>query len=198
MPLRGVPRKSAQPTCSQQYDGTQRCPQQSFTYDSHGNLFTYDKGNGAWSLGYDTYNNRVTSATDPDGVTLRTCYDADGSVSATQTATQYANDSGVICGSHSTSYTYDLDGNKLAKVHHYNNVAGTTTSWYDGDGLRLRRRTGSSSSLPRHRVRRRTALRIVGNRARRPGPHCRIVVTYALHHVNGISDPVAGPGSKSA
>jgi YD repeat-containing protein len=128
----GLPTSVTQ-DCFNQYDGSQNCPQQAFSYDAYGNLTSYSAGieNGAWTLAYDGVN-RATSITDPDGVTTRTCYQPDGSVSGSQTAAQYAADGGTACGSNSVSYTYDADGDKSTEVHHYNNVVGTTSNWYDG------------------------------------------------------------------
>ncbi len=102
----------------------------SFAYDANGNLTTYGTGSGSWSLAYDAMN-RLTSATDPDGIPTRTCYYPDGSPSAKQTALQYALD-GTACGSNSLRLAYDLDGNTAAETHHYGNIAGTTQKWYDG------------------------------------------------------------------
>jgi YD repeat-containing protein len=118
--------------CSNQYDGSQNCPIQTFGYAPNGTLTSYGTGSGTWTLGYDSDNRLITSQ-DPDGIVDRKCYMADGSVQATQTAAQYALDGSVSCGSHSVSYTYDLDGNKLSETHHFNNTAGVTNYWYDGD-----------------------------------------------------------------
>jgi YD repeat-containing protein len=94
-------------------------------------LQAYNKGNGAWSLTYDTLN-RLTSATDPDNVTTRTCYYPNGQIQATQTATQYALDGNAPCGAHSVSYGYDANGNEISETHHFGNIAATTNKWYDG------------------------------------------------------------------
>src|SRR5581483_7708325 len=80
---------------------------------------------------YDSMN-RVITATDADNITSRVCYYADGSISAQQTASQFAQDGGVACGSHSTVFGYDADGDQITSVHHFNNQSGTTTRWYDG------------------------------------------------------------------
>lgn len=115
-----------------QIDNTTRQPTQTFAYNSYGDLTSYNKGNGAWTLAYDTSNNRLTSATDPDNITTRTCYFNNGQVKATQTALQYQMDSGLACGPHSTLYTYDADGDVVTGTNHVNNAADTTSKWYDG------------------------------------------------------------------
>lgn len=120
-----------------QDDGKLVQPQQHFTYDPNGNIATYSKGYGNWSLSYDTVN-RLTTATDPDGVTSRTCYYADGEVSAKQSAYEYALDGNVVCGSHSEQFTYDANGDEISETHHYGQTAtngvsaGVTQKWYDG------------------------------------------------------------------
>jgi YD repeat-containing protein len=108
-----------------------RTPHQYFTYDANGNLISYNKGNGNWTLTYDALN-RMTSHTDPDGVTTRHCYFPDGSKQADQTAEQYSLDGGTVCGPNSVSWSYDLDGNAISETHHYGGFTGTTTKWYDG------------------------------------------------------------------
>jgi YD repeat-containing protein len=114
-----------------QSDGTVRSPHQSFTYDGYGNLTTYSAAVGSTTLSYDGVN-RPTAVTDPDSVTSRTCYYANGQVQAKQSASQYALDGNVACASHSVSYTYDPDGDVLAELHHFGNQAGTTSKYYDG------------------------------------------------------------------
>lgn len=114
-----------------QSDGTTRSPHQSFAYDANGNLMSYSAGVGSTTLSYDSLN-RVTAVTDPDSVTARTCYYPNGQVQAKQSAAQYALDGGVVCGSHSVSFTYDSDGDLSTEIHHFGNQAGTTTKYYDG------------------------------------------------------------------
>ncbi len=117
--------------CIAQIDSTNRCPALTFSYDSLGNLTSYNTGNGAWAFSYDAMN-RPTSSTDPDGVTGRVCYYANGQISARQSALQYQMDGGAVCGAHSFAMTYDVNGNEKSETHHYGNVAATTTKWYDG------------------------------------------------------------------
>lgn len=117
--------------CVSQNDGSNRCPNISFGYDARGNTTSYNRGNGVWSISYDQLNER-TSVSDPDGVTARACYYLNGQVSAIQSALQYQMDGNVLCGPHSRSFTYDLNGNKKTDTAHFGNVAGTTTNWYDG------------------------------------------------------------------
>jgi YD repeat-containing protein len=146
----GLPTRAIGAAITQSTDPTTptRQPQQSFWYDSSGNLVCYGTGSGQWLLTYDALN-RLTSAADPDdssngsgvcaktgaqpgwNTTSRTTYFPDGSVASKQTASQAAN--GV-----STTFTYDLDGNEKTETHRYGclNVAsctsGVTTKWYDG------------------------------------------------------------------
>jgi YD repeat-containing protein len=114
-----------------QLDNTFVTPQKSMTYDGYGNVATYNSGNGSSSLSYDSLN-RLTAATDPDNVMARTCYYANGSVQATQSAAQYALDGG-LCGTHSIIYTYDADGNESTETHHYSSGNDVTHKWYDGE-----------------------------------------------------------------
>src|SRR5580704_2170044 len=106
-------------------------PRQSFSSDSFGNLTAYGEGNGQWAITYDSLN-RVTTKADPDGVTSYTCYFADNSIQAKQSALQYQLDGNTRCGSNSVSYLYDTDGDATDEIHHYGNEKGDTTNWYDG------------------------------------------------------------------
>lgn len=124
-------------TCISESDGTNRCPHQGLAYDSYGNVTYFGGGVGNWTFSYDALN-RLLNATDPDGVASYTCYYTDGETQYTETASQHASDgSPITCQSvppaHAVAYTYDADGNELNEVHHYGNVAGTTTKWYDGE-----------------------------------------------------------------
>ena len=126
-----------------QNDGTVRTPTQTFAYDQYGNLTSYNKGNGAWTLTYDSLNRNITRQ-DPDGVTSYTCYNPNGSVPLQRSASEYATDSGAACGgiapasSAGISYVFDADGNTLTEQHHHGCAAlaacqpGVTTKWYDG------------------------------------------------------------------
>lgn len=133
----GRPTQAQGASINQSANNTSRQPVQSFTYyptttpqGEQGELESYSVGYGQWTYTYDELN-RPTSATDPDGVTSYTCYNADGSVSATTTAKQYQED-GAKCSTHSTTYTYDADGNVTNVVHHYGDVARGTQKYYDG------------------------------------------------------------------
>lgn len=123
--------------CFTQLDGTSNCGHLGFSYDAYGNMTYYGPGIGNWTLSYDSLD-RMTSATDPDDVTSRTCYNGDNSVSAKESAYQYYLDGNTLCGSHSEQFTYDADGNELSETHHYGQTttngvaAGTTQKWYDG------------------------------------------------------------------
>ncbi len=99
-------------------------PHQSFTYDGYGNLATYDKGSGNWTLTYDG-SNRLTVAMDPDGVASYKRYFPNGEVSTAETASQHASGSGV-------TFSYDADNNESQELHHFANEAGATQKWYDG------------------------------------------------------------------
>jgi len=114
-----------------QKDGSNWTPTQSFTYDGLGNLNTYNKGNGAWTLSYDTQNNRLTSVIDPDNVHSYKCYYPNGQMEGTTSAAQYNTD-GVVCGAHSHIYTYDTDGNEITELKHFNDQSSLTNKWYDG------------------------------------------------------------------
>jgi YD repeat-containing protein len=134
----GLPSDVTTPVSIPQADGTQLQPQQHFTYDQYGNLSTYSKGYGSWTLAYDAMN-RMVSATDPDNVTSRMCYNVEGTIYAKQSAYQYSLDGGASCGSHSDLFTYDADGNDVSDTRHLGQTAangvpnGVTQKWYDGD-----------------------------------------------------------------
>lgn len=125
-----------------QNDGTSRQPTQSFGYNSYGDLTSYNKGNGAWSITYDSLN-RPLAHTDPDGVTTYTCYNVDSSVLYTETAAQHAADGNVGCQSiapaYATAQTYDVDANVVTQTNHYSQTAtngrpsGVTRKYYDGE-----------------------------------------------------------------
>jgi YD repeat-containing protein len=127
-----------------QNDGTVRTPTQTFAYDPYGNMTSYNKGNGAWTLTYDTLNRNV-SRQDPDGVTSYTCYNPDGTVPLQRSASQYAADAGAVCGnvapasSAGVSHAFDPDGNSVTEQHHYACASlsscqpGLTSKWYDGE-----------------------------------------------------------------
>jgi RHS repeat-associated protein len=126
-----------------QNDNTVRTPTQTFTYDSYGDLATYNKGNGSWTLAYDVLH-RTVSREDPDNVTNYTCYNADSTVALARSASQYAADGSVSCASVTpsssagVSYSYDQDGNTVSEEHHHACLAlsgcqaGITAKWYDG------------------------------------------------------------------
>ncbi|MBV9439990.1 MAG: hypothetical protein JOZ24_08380, partial [Candidatus Eremiobacteraeota bacterium] len=105
-------------------DGTNVTPQQTFQYDSSGNLTGYNGGSGTWSLAYDSLG-RLTSATDPDNVTSYKSYFPDGSLKQTQTASQHAAGGGATFG-------YDADDDVTTETHAYANVTGVTHKYYDG------------------------------------------------------------------
>lgn len=120
-----------------QTDGTVRQPTQTFSYDGNGNVTGYNKGNGAWTISYDSLN-RSLITTDPDNVSSYICYDLNGQTQYTETASQHAADGApaqcqLSSPASAVAYTYDSDGNEITEVHHYNGTAGTTIKWYDGD-----------------------------------------------------------------
>ncbi len=133
----GLPTTVQGDAITPQNDGTSRTPTQSFTYDQYGNMLTYTKGMGNWSLSYDTTNNRLTSASDPSGATSYNYYYNDGSLSMTETPYEHATGTG-------TRINYDADGDTIQEnVSHggtYNtganptlNGAATTSRYYDGE-----------------------------------------------------------------
>jgi len=123
-----------------QNDGTNITPQQSFIYDSHGNLVCYNKGAGWSVLQYDGLN-RTTAIGDPDDNALSgaicgkttgkyatasyTTYYPNGEVKTTQSPSEVA--AGVA-----TSFTYDADGNQASITKHFGGTAGITNKYYDG------------------------------------------------------------------
>ncbi len=119
-------------------DGTSRRPTLYLAYNAYGDLTTYNKGNGAWSLTYDGLN-RLVKAVDPDNVTSCTWYYSNGQVSwhespseraATLQTTQC--DATTNPDATAQNFLYDADGNLISETHRFNNVATTTTNWYDG------------------------------------------------------------------
>jgi len=104
---------------------------QTITYNSTGDVVTYDKGTGGtWSLTYDTIG-RLLTATDADNITSYTTYLPDGAVAKTESAFQHANGMGVL-------FAYDGDGNVDSETHHHgcapgvSCATGVTLKWYDG------------------------------------------------------------------
>jgi YD repeat-containing protein len=112
-------------------DRNQVTPTQTFVYDEFGNVTAYGNGIGTWKAAYDSLN-RLATGTDPDGVTSYTCYFSDDSVQAQQSALQYELDGNAVCGTHSTSYLYDTDGDVTDEFHHFGGTRGATQKWYDG------------------------------------------------------------------
>lgn len=125
-----------------QEDGTSRTPAQTFVYDARGNLTSYNKGNGAWTIAYDDLN-RALSKTDPDGVASWTCYVPDDSMQYQESAYQHSLDGSpsscqTTAPTYADSYSYDPDGNELTQTRHFgqtatSGAAATITKWYDGD-----------------------------------------------------------------
>jgi RHS repeat-associated protein len=125
-----------------QEDGTNLTPQQTFTYDTHGDLICFSKGVGTWVLQYDVLN-RPTVIGDPDDGSLLSCgkssnsntivtsktFFANGQLASSQTPEEAA--AGVV-----TSYAYDADGDVIGETHHFGNQGasqpGTTQKYYDG------------------------------------------------------------------
>jgi YD repeat-containing protein len=122
--------------CMVQVDGNNRCPHQTFGYDSLGNLASYNTGNGTWNLTYDGLN-RLGTTTDPDGYTSYAYYFANGQASKSETPYQHARGVGP-------TFSYDADGNVTQSVTYhggsYNSnglptlppTAATTHKFYDG------------------------------------------------------------------
>jgi YD repeat-containing protein len=119
-----------QGTAITQLDGTTRQPTQAFGYDGYGDLTSYNKGNGAWSVTYDNMHRPLTHE-DPDGYVSYAYYNNDGSVSKTETPYQHANAWG-------STATYDADGDAVAQtvIRQASATATpapqTTSKYYDG------------------------------------------------------------------
>lgn len=127
----GLPTKIAGDEFTELDNVTTPTPQINFAYDQYGNVTSYGLGLGASTMVYNDDNWRM-STTDPDNVTSHVCYNEDGSVSTTQTALQFKMDGNSLCGSNSTSYIHDTDGDVVSVTKHFGNAAGTTTNTYDG------------------------------------------------------------------
>jgi len=113
-------------TAITQNDQSVWTPLQTNSYDSFGNVLSRYDGVGTWTTAYDGMN-RPLSTTDPDNVTSYAAYYANGQTQMTSTADQHAAGTGTIV-------TYDADGNQTSITHHYGNVAGVTSYYYDGPG----------------------------------------------------------------
>lgn len=134
----GLPTAVIGDAISQPLDGSTptRTPMQTFTYDSYGNLSSYNKGEGAWQLHYDSLNQLTTSA-DPDGYTSYIYYYANGQKSKTETPYQHARSVGP-------SFTYDSDGDEFTESAYHGgsfvpggaptlpSAASVTTNYHDG------------------------------------------------------------------
>jgi len=117
-------------------DGTNVTPSYSAQFDAHGNVLSLANGVASWTYSYDSLN-RLSTATDPDGVASYRYYNADGTISKSESAYQHATNTGA-------TYTYDTDGNEISEQHYrggtYNSggsptlpgVPSTTTNFYDG------------------------------------------------------------------
>lgn len=125
-----------------QTDGTSRTPTQTFAYDSYGNLTGYNRGEGSWTLTYDTTSlgnsglNRLLIAKDPDGYSSYTCYFANGQVQYTETPAQHAADQNPSsCKStspmNSAWSTYDADGN-VGTTNDLEDPNDHESMYYDG------------------------------------------------------------------
>lgn len=129
---------------AQQDGGSDRVPTETFSYDSYGNEIAENDGNGSRLTTYDALNRPVLDG-DPDGVATCTWYDADGSVSATETPAERAQASvttqcnpGASPDQYAESIAYDVDGNTTAETKHFDCSSapctpGVTKYWYDGD-----------------------------------------------------------------
>jgi YD repeat-containing protein len=109
----------------QNNDGTPLTNHETLSYDAQGNLVGYSSGMGSWAPAYDSLN-RISSVTDPDGITSYRTYFGDGSLNRTESAYQRATNTGV-------ALAFDLDGNVTSETRHYGSTnAATTKKWYDG------------------------------------------------------------------
>lgn len=133
----GLPTKVTGQTIQQFGTNANRTPTQNFTYNTDGTLQTYDAGNGAWTINYTNYMNRVRSRVDPDRVTTYSCYNLDGSTFYSETAYQHQLDSSPSCPTvngmkngatpppFAVSYNYDANGDVAAELHHHNCTSST-------------------------------------------------------------------------
>ncbi len=116
-----------------QVDGTTRTPTTTYTYDPFGNVTSASNGNGTWLMTYDTLHRLLTTIDpDPGNPISYTYYNADGSVSKTETPYQHANGWG-------STFTYDADGDAVSsavyrmKTSTSSPIQDTTNYWYDGE-----------------------------------------------------------------
>jgi RHS repeat-associated protein len=125
-----------------QYNNGTRTPTQNFTYDTYGNLYTYNKGrdnlnnvDDSWTLAYSA-DNQLVQTTENDSVIPLTessmsCYYPDGSVFYTLTPSQRNQDGDPTCPStttllggpaspkpHASAFYYDLDGDQVKAITH--------------------------------------------------------------------------------
>jgi YD repeat-containing protein len=117
-------------------DDTSITPSRSAQFDVYGNVLSLGSGVGSWAYSYDSLN-QLSTTTDPDGVASYRHYNADGTVSNTETAYQHATNTGA-------TYTYDADENQVSESHYrggtFNSngsptiptTPGSTASYYDG------------------------------------------------------------------
>jgi YD repeat-containing protein len=140
----GLPSQIQGATMQQPNDPTTptRSPTLSYTYNSDGDLHTYNPGDpdgATWQISYfQDGMKRVKSITDPDGVTSHRCYNQDGSLDYSETAYQYQLDSSPTCTTGATppayavGYRYDADGDVVALRRHHdcpdaNNICAANT-----------------------------------------------------------------------
>ena len=126
-----------------EYDQTnnltqQVTPQETYAYDSSGNVLCYSNGTGTWAEQYNLAG-QPTAIDDPDDALRSGCatipvgstfvttnsYFPNGQLKLTATPIQVALNMGTL-------YSYDLDGNVSTVDHHYDNARGTTINTYDG------------------------------------------------------------------
>jgi YD repeat-containing protein len=123
-----------------QDDGNSRTPEQTFAYNSAGNLANYSDyplSGTQWTLLYTSDGmNRLRSRTDPDGVISDSCYNLNGSVFYSETALQHSLDgapscpttgelaSGATPPTYAVAYGYDPDGDVVTETRHHNCTTG--------------------------------------------------------------------------
>lgn len=114
-----------------------RTPQLTVTYNpTIETIASIATASGSTSYQYDSMN-RLTAVTDADGHGQYTCYNPDGTISYTETASQHsADNSPSAClnspPTYSVSYQYDVDEEPTSVRHHFGNIQGVTTQIYDG------------------------------------------------------------------
>lgn len=106
-----------------------------WTYSSIGNMLTRNDNNGNATYQYNDANHaHAVTQTTVNGVSKYYCYDANGNMTK-------RGSSNATCTSGGDTLTYDTE-NRLTSI----TVSGTTSYVYDGDGNRVKKTVGSTST----------------------------------------------------